>query len=57
MDFSWTCDVVTNTCTASADLTEWAVLALQGVWFVAGAVLGVGMALVVAVVFLRRAGG
>jgi hypothetical protein len=54
VDFSWTCNATTGVCTASADLSAWAQLILEGVWFLGGAVMAAACMVCVAVVFMRR---
>ncbi len=54
MDFSWTCDALTGKCTASADLVAWAQNVMEGVWFLAGAVIAAAVVVSIAVILLRR---
>jgi hypothetical protein len=49
----WTCDTAHTVCALDADAVAYLTVLLQGVWFAAGALLGVAVVLA-ATVFFRR---
>jgi len=54
VDWTWTCDATSGICTLSADLQTYLTDLLQGVWFLAGAVVVTGAVLGFVNVFLSR---
>jgi ABC-type thiamin/hydroxymethylpyrimidine transport system permease subunit len=57
VNWTWTCDVVTGVCTPSTDLQTFATLLLQGLWFVAGAIVASTIVLAFVITFMRSRSG